>query len=72
MKIAIRRGVIKLELGKYLILLGRVGKYSFGIGGVMALKFAGAGQDDITKMGRWSFDAFLIYTHDQIVEYSEG
>ena len=38
----------------------------------MALKFAGANRDNIKKMGRWSGDTFLIYIHDQIVEYSEG
>ena len=38
----------------------------------MSLKFLDADCDDIKKMGRWSSDTFLIYIHDQIVEYSEG
>lgn len=49
-----------------------VGTHFFRAGGAMALNFAGTDHDNIKKLGQWSSDMFMIYIHDQIVEYSKG
>ena len=69
---AVRVAMVQLNLAENGITPDRVGTHSLCAGGAMALKFAGADQDDIKKMGRLSLDTFLIYIHDQIAEYSEG
>ena len=69
---ALRCAVILLGFNKYEITADRVSTYSVHTGGSMALKFAGADRDDIKKMGQLSSDTWLVYIHDQIVEYSEG
>ena len=68
---ALRLAVGMLGLAQHGIPPARVGSHSLRAGGAMALSFAGAGSIRIKKFGRWSSDTFLMYIHDQIMEYSE-
>ena len=54
----------------HIITNNQVGSHFLISGEAMTLKFSGADQDDIKKIGSWSPDIFLIYINDQIAEYS--
>ena len=47
-----------------------VRSHSLRAEGAMAMHLNGIDPNTIKKMGRWSSDTFLIYTHEQIAAFS--
>ena len=72
MNTAIKNAVYALGLHRYGLLTDHVGGHSLQAGGAMAMHLTGVQHNIIKKMGHWSSDSFLIYTHEQISAFLAG
>ena len=69
---AVRAAARHLNLEQQGLQEKSITSHSLRAGGAMALHLAGASDNTVKKMGRWSTDTFLMYIHEQIAVFSNG
>jgi hypothetical protein len=72
MNTLIKSAVSLLGLDKKGFPPASVSSHSLRAGGAMAMHLNNIDRDKIRKQGRWSFDTFLMYIHEQISAFSSG